>query len=98
MISAINPIQSHNATAANTPSAQELDARKAFDSFVGETFFGQMLASMRKMTSPAPYFHGGQAEKTFQAQLDQMLSQEMAKASASSFTGPMYELFMLNRS
>lgn len=73
------------------------DLRKAFDSFVGETFYGQMLAAMRKTQHEPAYFHGGQAEKTFREQLDQTLAQKLAETSANSFTGPMFELFELNR-
>lgn len=73
------------------------DARKAFDSFVGETFYGQMLAAMRKTQKEPAYFHGGQAEETFRQQLDQTLSQKLAETSAHAFTGPMFELFELNR-
>jgi hypothetical protein len=41
--------------------------------------------------------HGGHAEEVFQAQLDQVLTEKMADASASTFTQPMYELFSLRR-
>jgi Rod binding domain-containing protein len=71
--------------------------RQAFDQFVGETFFSQMLSSMRKTLGKPAYFHGGRAEEIFQGQLDQILAQEMTEASASQFTGPMFELFKLNR-
>jgi Rod binding domain-containing protein len=71
--------------------------RKAFDSFVGETFFGQMLSSMRKTVGKPAYFYGGRAEEIFRGQLDQELAAEMTKASANTFTGPMFDLFMLNR-
>lgn len=83
------------------PSSTDGDSkevRKAFDQFVGETFFSQMLSSMRKSVGKPAYFHGGRAEEIFQGQLDQTLSQEMTKSSASQFTGPMFELFKLNRS
>jgi Rod binding domain-containing protein len=73
------------------------ELRKAFDSFVGETFYGQMLEAMRKTQHQPAYFHGGQGEEMFREQLDQILAQKMAETSASSFTGPMFELFELNR-
>ncbi len=76
---------------------QDPQLREAFDSFVGETFYGQLLASMRKMTHKSAYFNGGRAEEVFRGQLDQALSTEMTKANAHSFTGPMFDLFMLNR-
>jgi hypothetical protein len=42
--------------------------------------------------------HGGRGEEVFQKQLDQMFTTEMTKASAAQFTGPMFELFSMNRS
>ncbi|HWB07708.1 MAG TPA: rod-binding protein [Pirellulales bacterium] len=71
--------------------------REAFDQFVGETFYGQMLGSMRKTVGKPAYFHGGRAEEVFQGQLDQVVAEQMAKANANSFTGPMFELFSLQR-
>jgi peptidoglycan hydrolase FlgJ len=73
------------------------DLRKAFQDFVGQTFFSQMIASMRKTTQGAAYFNGGQAEKIFQGQLDQKLSEQLSEASASSISDPMFKLFQLRR-
>ena len=78
-------------------SGDQKELRKAFDNFVGETFYGQMLGSMRKMTGKPAYFHGGRAEEVFRGQLDQVLAEEMTEASAETFTGPMFELFNLQR-
>ena len=72
------------------PSGQ---LRQAFDQFVGETFFTQMLKSMRKSVGKPAYFHGGRAEEMFQSQLDQVLAEKMTAASAEQFTGPMFEQF-----
>jgi hypothetical protein len=82
-----------------TPSApgQDGELRKAFDTFVGETFYGQMLEAMRKTQKAPAYFNGGQAGEMFRKQLDQTLAQKMAETSAGSFTGSMYDLFELNR-
>ncbi len=79
-------------------SKQDGELRKQFDTFVGETFYGQMLSSMRKTVGKPAYFDGGQAEEIFRGQLDQVLSTKLTQASASQFTGPMFDLFMLNRS
>ena len=81
--------------AAKPQASREL--REKFDTFVGETFFSQLLSSMRKTVEKPAYFHGGRAEEVFQGQLDQMLSQEMTKATAGELSGPMFELFMLGR-
>lgn len=65
--------------------------RDAFTSFVGETFFSQMIKSMRSTTDKAAYFDGGKGEEIFTSQLDQALSTEMTKASADKFANPMFE-------
>jgi hypothetical protein len=90
----INPIS------AAMPQAIKKDdtARETFQQFVGETVFGQMLASLRKTVDKAPYFHGGRAEEVFQGQLDQELAKNLAESSADRFSDPMFELFMLQRS
>lgn len=79
------------------PKGDDSKLRGAFDSFVGETFYSQMLASMRKTVGKPAYFYGGRAEEVFQGQLDQILAEDMSKATADTFTGPMYKLFSLNR-
>jgi peptidoglycan hydrolase FlgJ len=78
------------------PEASE-ELRKAFQDFVGQTLFSQMISSMRRTQEGAAYFNGGQAEKIFQGQLDQVLSEELSNASASSISDPMFKLFQLRR-
>ncbi len=68
---------------------QEL--RETFTQFVGETFFGQMMKSMRAMTDKPAYFHGGRGEEVFQGQLDQKLAEHLTEASADRFAEPMFE-------
>ena len=65
--------------------------REAFTQFVGTTVFGQMLSSMRKTVGEPAYFHGGQAEKVFQSQLDQQLATELTTAGGSSFAESLFE-------
>jgi Rod binding domain-containing protein len=76
---------------------QEKEIREAFQSFVGETLFGQLLSAMRKTLDKPAYFHGGRAEEIFQQQLDQVLAEKIAKSSAEKLSEPMFELFMLKR-
>jgi peptidoglycan hydrolase FlgJ len=100
--SVANTSASFNAasTAAPKPPAAKADdqkLRQTFDAFVGETLFGQMLKEMRKSVSKTPYFHGGRTEEVFQQRLDQVIGEKMSRASADKLTGPMYELFTLNR-
>ena len=80
----------------NQPPAN-LEVREAFDDFVGQTFFNQLLSEMRKTQTKPAYFHGGQAEEIFQAQMDQVLAERLSDATAETFSGPMFELFMLGR-
>ena len=95
-INSIDQLQSlQNSQQKPVPTADK--GREVFDQFVGETFFGQMLASMRKSVGKPAYFHGGRAEEVFQGQLDQVLGEHLSKASEGSFSGPMYELFTLAR-
>ena len=82
---------------ATLDGKQEQELRRVFNQFVGETFYGQLLSAMRKTVGRPAYFHGGRAEEVFQAQLDQVLGQRMAEASADSFTKPMFDLFCLSR-
>jgi Rod binding domain-containing protein len=84
-------------SAASAAPPQNPELRETFDAFVGEMFFTQMMKSMRQTVGEPAYFHGGQAEKMLTSQLDQVLAEQMSKASASSFTGPMFELFSLQR-
>jgi hypothetical protein len=79
------------------PSADQLSEREAFDRFVGGTFYRQMLSAMQKTVGKPAYFHGGQGEEMFRGQLNQILADKMAEATADQFTGPMFELFSLSR-
>ena len=77
--------------AGNAEVEHALSVRNAFTSFVGETFFSQMIKSMRSTTDKPAYFHGGKGEEVFTSQLDQVLSQEMTTSSADRFANPMFE-------
>ncbi len=74
---------------AKTNSKEEVHDK--FTQFVGETFYGQMLKSMRSTVGKPAYFNGGRGEKVFQGQLDQTMAQQMTKASASKLADPMFE-------
>jgi len=102
---------SSNQASASTPSelaaaALGTDAdeasndklRDAFQSFVGETLFSQMLKSARKTQNKPAYFHGGRAEEMFQQQLDQVIAEKMAKTDGASYSDAMFELFTMKRS
>ena len=77
-------------TAAVAEAERAADTRDAFTSFVGQTFFGQLLHAMRSSAGKPAYFHGGQAEEVFRGQLDQILAGEMAKKTATTLAEPMF--------
>jgi len=68
--------------------AREL--QKAFQDFVGKSFYGEMLKSMRSTVGEPAYFHGGNAEKIFQQQLDHQLGDEMSKSNAGDLAAAMF--------
>jgi peptidoglycan hydrolase FlgJ len=85
----IKPLRTTAVTAEQQlESAQEV--RDTFRQFVGETFFKQMLKSMRSTQDKPAYFHGGHAEEVFQSQLDQVLAEKMTTASADQLADPMF--------
>ncbi len=74
--------------------AENEEAKELYQQFVGETFFGQMMKSMRKSVGKSAYFDGGKTEEIFQQQLDRVFTEEISKTSAADFSGPMFDLFM----
>ncbi len=99
--SAIQEAPGPNARLANAGSergkAASPELREAFQDFVGQTFFGQMIQALRKTQQESKYFHGGQAERIFQAQFDQTLAEQLSESSADRIADPMFELFQLGR-
>lgn len=82
-------------SAASEQPPDEL--REAFQDFVGQTFFSEMLKALRSTEQPSAYFHGGRAEEIFQGQLDQVLTEKLSEASADRFADPMFQLFQMGR-
>ena len=91
------PVQTAGIDEKTADTANAAKLREAFNDFVGQTFYGQMLSAMRSTLDKPAYFHGGPAEDAFQAQLDQVLAEKMADASAQQFTEPLFQLFNLSR-
>ena len=85
------------APALGQPANSQDELRQVFHRFVGETFYGQLMQSLRKTVDKPAYFHGGRAEEVFQAQLDQVLAERMTESTAQTFSEPMFRLFQLGR-
>lgn len=77
---------------SGSPSLERAEEiHEAFTSFIGETFYAQMMKAMRSTVDEAAYFNGGQAEKMFRSQLDQQMAQELAVETGDRFAEPMFE-------
>ena len=83
--------------AANRVQQSEGELKKAFQDFVGQTFYSEMLKAFRATQQESAYFHGGRAEEIFQGQLDQVLTEKLSESSADKFADPMFELFSQSR-
>ena len=77
--------------------AKEGELQEKFQDFVGQTFFAEMIKSLRTSQKGSAYFNGGRAEEIFQGQFDQQMAEHLSDASAKSIADPMFELFQLGR-
>ncbi len=64
-----------------TPEEQKSELKDKFQDFVGQTFFSELIKSLRTSQQGAAYFNGGRAEEVFQGQFDQMMSEHLSEAS-----------------
>ena len=82
---------------SSAPGNDSPELREAFNDFVGQSFFSQLLSQMRKTVGKPAYFHGGMGEELFQGRLDEVLVEHLSEASGDTFSKPMYDLFMMRR-
>jgi Rod binding domain-containing protein len=75
-------------------SAEDPRFRELLHQFIGQTFIGQMLKSMRATQEKNPYFHGGHAEDMYQSLLDMELTDQLTQATSRTLSEPMYKLMM----
>ena len=73
------------------------EVREAFQEFVGKTFYGQLLKSMRKSVGQSAYFHGGKGEEIFRSQLDQLVVEGITEKSGASLSDSLYNLSALSQ-
>ena len=81
----------------NADKANASELRDKFQDFVGQTFFAEMIKSLRTSQKGSAYFNGGRAEEIFQGQFDQQMAEHLSDASAKAIADPMFELFQLGR-
>lgn len=87
-LSALNP------PASARPSG-DAELEKTFQQTVAGMFFGQLVKSLRSTVGEPAYIHGGQAEEMFQAQFDQIVSEDLAENKGSPFVGDLYRQFRI---
>ena len=77
--------------------AQDRQFRELLHQFIGQTFIGQMLKSMRATQEKNPLFHGGHAEDMYQSLLDMELTEQLTQATSRTLSEPMYKLMKAPR-
>jgi Rod binding domain-containing protein len=85
-------VSSANSTTPTRPPLQAV-----FQEFVAGTFFQQMLKALRQTHGEAAYFHGGQAERVFQAQFDQHVAGELAASHGGQLSAGLFRAFQQQR-
>lgn len=89
------PVKAPSVVAKPTSGARSVETarevKEAFGQFVGETFFGQMLKSMRATVGEPAYFHGGHAEEQFQSRLDAQIAQDMSANGAGGLADDLFK-------
>ena len=73
------------------------EVRERFQDFVAGTFYAQMFKALRDTQNKPAYFHGGQAEEVFRGQLDQILSEQLARDHGQAFAEPLFSAFSLQQ-
>lgn len=67
--------------------------QKTFQEAIAGLFFGELMKSLRSTVGEPAYLHGGQAERMFQAQMDQYLVEDLAEQSGAGLVGDLYRQF-----
>lgn len=75
---------------SSQPYSRE-EAKSLYQQAIGGTFFRQMMKALRSSTGKAAYFNGGQAEKIFQGQLDELMIEKLSETSGGIFSDVMFE-------
>ncbi len=75
------------------PTDANIQVKEKFQEFVAGTFYMQMLKALHKTHDKPAYFHGGQAEKIFQSQMDQQVATELSRSHGAAFSDPLFSAF-----
>lgn len=73
------------------------DLKTTFNQAVGGTFYRQMMSALRSSTGNAAYFDGGQTEKIFLGQFDELMVDKLSQSNGDIFAGDLFEQFQRQR-
>lgn len=76
----------HASSTSPRAGSAEQKLRRAANELVGSVFYGTLLRRMRSSVLTGPYGHGGNAEKMFQGQLDQIFAERAGAARSTRLT------------
>lgn len=82
--------------AANSSASEPSPQQTKFQEAVGGILFGEMLKSLRKGVGKPAYIHGGQGEDMFQAQMDQIVAENMAKSHGGALVRDLYQRYLVD--
>lgn len=74
---------------ADAEASDEL--RSAYQELVAGTFYKMMLKALRSTQSDLPYIGGGQTEKLFSAQFDDLVTTDLSKSHGDWFSDPLFQ-------
>lgn len=83
---------SSKATVGDSARNNEPEVRAAFQEVVAGTFYKMMLDSLRSSQSELPYLGGGQTEKIFSAQFDQLISSNLSQSHGDWFSNSLFDV------
>jgi Rod binding domain-containing protein len=86
-------LQALQAPAARAPNEHDLLVREKFQDFVAGTFYKQMLKALRSTQGKPAYFHGGQAEEIFKSQMDEHVTDQLAKSHGEPFASGLFSSY-----
>jgi Rod binding domain-containing protein len=86
---ATSPAPSPAAAGTAPRSSQEL--RATFQEFAAGTFYKQMLKALRQGHGKPAYFHGGRGEEVFRQQLDEHVTDALARSHGDALAAPLFE-------
>ena len=75
---------------SSQPHSRE-EVKRLYQQSIGGTFFRQMMKALRSSTGKAAYFNGGQPEKIFQSQLDELMIVKLSETSGGIFSDAIFD-------